>query len=54
MRLAVGAYSGPRTVRGVVAQLANNTIHVIPAVRRMDAFVSSGFISVGEARWEAL
>lgn len=47
MRFAVGAYSGPRAVCGAVAQLANNAIHVIPAIRRMDAFVSSGFIGVG-------
>jgi len=52
MRLAVGAYSGPRAVRGAVAQLANNAIHVNPAIRRTDAFV--GFISVGEARREVL
>ena len=52
MRLAVGAYSGPRTVCGAVAQLANNAIHVIPAIRRMDAFV--GFIGVGDARPELL
>ena len=29
MRLAVGAYSGPRTVCGAVAQLAKNARHVI-------------------------
>jgi len=47
MRFAVGAYSGPRAVCGAVAQLANNAIHVVPAIRRMDALVSSSFISVG-------
>jgi hypothetical protein len=47
MRPAVGAYSGPRAVCGAVAQLANNAIQVIPALRRMDIFVSSSFMSVG-------
>jgi hypothetical protein len=50
MRLAVGAYSGPRAVCGAVAQLANNATHVIPAIRRTDIFVSSGFISVGRVQ----
>src|SRR4029453_10467455 len=45
MRLAVGGYSGPRAVCGAVAQLANNAIQVNPAIRRMDVFVSSCFIS---------
>jgi hypothetical protein len=48
MMLAVGAYSGPRAVCGAVAQPAKNARHVIAAIRRIDSFVSSGFISVRE------
>jgi hypothetical protein len=44
MRLALGAYSGPRAVCGAVAQLAKNATQIIPAIRRMDIFVSSRFI----------
>src|SRR3954464_5766183 len=50
MRLAVGAYSGPRAVCGAVAQLVNNAAYVIPAIRRMDIFVSSSFISAARAQ----
>src|SRR4029453_404035 len=47
MRLAVGAYSGPRTVCGAVAQLAKNARHVTVAIRRMDDFAFSSLISGG-------
>src|SRR6478672_11896100 len=47
MRLAVGAYSGPRTVCGAVAQLAKNARHVTAAITRTDIVLSSGFIIVG-------
>jgi hypothetical protein len=50
MRLAAGAYSGPRAVCGAVAQLVNNATHVTPAISRMDIFVSSSFISAGRAQ----
>jgi hypothetical protein len=50
MRLAVGAYSGPRAVCGAVAQLAKNARHVTAAIKRMDIFVSSSFISVGRVQ----
>jgi hypothetical protein len=35
MRLAVGAYSGPRAVCGAVAQLAKNVRHVAAGMRRI-------------------
>ena len=45
MRLAVGAYSGPRGVCGAVAQLAKNARHVTAAIRRMDTFAFSSLIT---------
>ena len=46
MRLAVGAYSGPRAVCGAVAQLAKNAMHVAAAMRRdrTDIFECLGFM----------
>jgi len=46
MMLAVGAYSGPRAVCGVVAQLARTAAHVTAAIRRMDTPAFSTLISV--------
>ena len=50
MMLAVAGYSGPRAVWGAVAQLAKKARHVTAAIRRMDIFVSSGFISAGRVQ----
>jgi hypothetical protein len=47
MRLAVGAYSGPRAVCGAVAQLANNAAYVTVAIRRKDTFAFSSLMGIG-------
>jgi len=48
--LAVGGYSGPRAVRGAVAQLAKNARHVTAAIRRMDTLAFSSLIKVGRVQ----
>src|SRR5436309_15311596 len=47
MMLAVGAYSGPRTVFGAVAHPTKNARHVTAALRRIDILVCRSFISEG-------